>query len=248
MKSRQVSMLESGVGFRRGRVSFSLSNRERGFDSRRQLHYLVNSHSVARFKIQRLERQGKFASSTSCHASLHLSNLSRSSRVGSDVVSSRQVRGTAVVLTLAASMFMAGCSHTTTSTESNRSLRSFEPMTRQFLLRVAGLFNSDYSTNRVGAVYDRWDANSRSIISRTDYIRRHTECPTSPGAATVEGASPGANGFWGVRYSISGVQFVDYWHYVNGKWRFNLALSNPSAVNLYRLTFAAYAAAVGCRL
>lgn len=119
-------------------------------------------------------------------------------------------------------------------------------MTRDALLRIAAQFNRDYSTNRVGAVYDRWDAQSQSIISRADYIRRHIECPTSPGSAAIEGASPGANQYWRVRYSISGIRFVDFWHYVNDLWRFSLPLSNPDAVKLYKLSFVAYAAAVGC--
>lgn len=143
---------------------------------------------------------------------------------------------------------MTGCAVTATPTTSHTSSGTTDPMTRHALLRIAVQFNRDYSANRVSAVYDRWDANSRSIIRRADYVRRHTECPTPPGPAIVENASPSANGYWRVRYSISGLQFVDYWHYVNGRWRFSLALSNPDAVKLYRLPFVAYAAAVGCTL
>jgi hypothetical protein len=113
-------------------------------------------------------------------------------------------------------------------------------------LRVAGEFNDNYALNRAGLVYDRWDASSRAVINRDEYVKRHNECPTPPGAAVVEGASPAVDGYWRVRYSISGAQLVDYWRYVNGRWVFDLARSNPDAVKLYRLSFGAYARAVGC--
>ena len=113
------------------------------------------------------------------------------------------------------------------------------------LRAVATTFNSDYAANRVGAVYDRFDAASRAVISRTDYVRRHRECPDPPGAARVTGVSP-SGGFWLVHYEISGVVMTDYWHYVAGRWLFSLVKSNPAAVALYRLPFAAYARALGC--
>ncbi len=113
-------------------------------------------------------------------------------------------------------------------------------------MRVATVFNRDYADNRDGPVYDRWDRASQAVITRKSYLLRHRDCPTSPGAAVVESAAPGPHGYWLVRYSIDGVQFVDYWTYQHGQWRFDLLRSNPSAVRLYRLPFAAYAAAVGC--
>lgn len=121
-----------------------------------------------------------------------------------------------------------------------------DPKTRQALLRIAVQFNNNYSANRDGLVYDRWDATSRAVISRAQYVKRHVECPTAPGHAVVEDASRAGGGYWRVRYSISGSQLTDYWHYEHGRWRFDLARSNPSSVGLYRLSFAAYAAAVGC--
>ena len=62
----------------------------------------------------------------------------------------------------------------------------------------------------------------------------------------VESARRVSNGYWSVRYSISGTPLVDYWHYVDGEWRFDLWRSNPSAVRLYEMPFASYARAVGC--
>lgn len=121
-----------------------------------------------------------------------------------------------------------------------------DPQTTGALLAIAVKFNRDYSDNLDGPVWDRWDIASQAIISRSNYLRRHTECQTAPGPATIEGANPTSNGYWQVHYSISGYQFTDYWHYQNHLWRFNLALSNPSAVKLYRLPFAAYASAIGC--
>ena len=121
-----------------------------------------------------------------------------------------------------------------------------DPRTQVALLRIATQFNRDYAANNDGPVYDRWDRESKLIIARDQYLRRHTECPTNPGAATIESANRGTDGYWLVHYSISGIQFIDYWHYQDGQWRFSLLRSNPSAVKLYELTFRAYAAAVGC--
>ena len=114
------------------------------------------------------------------------------------------------------------------------------------LRAVATAFNNNYEHNDVGAVYDRWDSASQALISKSNYVRRHKICPTQPGKATTREVSQSANGYWTVVYAISGVAMTDYWHYVNGEWRFNLARSNPDAVRLYRESFASYAKDVGC--
>jgi hypothetical protein len=122
-----------------------------------------------------------------------------------------------------------------------------EPKTAAAVVRIAQVFNTDFGRNNDGPVYDRWDARSQAVISRAEYIRRHAECATAPQApAHVEGAAPGPGGAWLVRYEIGGQQFTDYWFYAQGRWGFDLLLSNPSSVRLYRLPFAQYAAAVGC--
>ena len=118
--------------------------------------------------------------------------------------------------------------------------------TRAALWAVASAFNENYEHNDVGAVYDRWDVASQSIISRSDYVHRHEACPTTPGAATTREVLRGPGGYWKVVYAISGVTNTDYWHFVSGQWRFNLARSNPAAVHLYREPFAAYAKDIGC--
>jgi hypothetical protein len=116
------------------------------------------------------------------------------------------------------------------------------------LLKVATVFNDDYDRGVYGPVYDRWDARSKALISRAEFIRRHTECPTSPSATHVEGASPGPRGAWLVSYTVSGAEarLTDYWFYVDGRWVFDLPLSNPSSVSLYKLSGPLYLAALGC--
>jgi len=121
-----------------------------------------------------------------------------------------------------------------------------EPRTVSFLIRVATAFNDDYAANRDALVYERWDAASQRVISEAAYVRRHVLCPNAPGAALVEGANQIAGGYWAVHYEISGSRLTDYWHYMGGRWRFDLLRSNPSSVRLYRLPFAAYASHVGC--
>lgn len=120
-----------------------------------------------------------------------------------------------------------------------------DPHTTQALLRIARRFNADFSANRVGPVYDRWDARSKQIIARADYVRRHQECPRPPGPASVLGAER-SGPWWLVHYAISGLNLTDYWRYERGRWVFDLVRSNPQAVHLYRLPPAKYIAAIGC--
>lgn len=116
------------------------------------------------------------------------------------------------------------------------------------LKHVAQVFNDDYQNGVYPPVYARWDRASQAIISETDYVHRHTECASSAGArAVVESVRPGPRRFWLVRYEIGGQQFVDYWTYQAGHWRFDLLRSNPSAVDQYRMPLRQYAKAVGCR-
>ena len=123
-----------------------------------------------------------------------------------------------------------------------------DPRTPAALKHIAQVFNNDYQNGVYPPVYARWDRASQAIISEADYLRRHTECATSAGArAVVESVSAGPHGFWLVRYEIGGQQFVDYWTYQAGHWRFDLPRSNPSSVSLYRMSFRQYAKAVGCQ-
>jgi len=116
------------------------------------------------------------------------------------------------------------------------------------LLKIAAGFNHDYDTGDYRAVYQRWDARSQAIISRTDYIARHKDCPSGAHALShTESVSPGGpHGSWLVHYEISGQQLTDYWFYVHRRWVFDLVLSNPGAVKLYRMSPRQYVAAVGC--
>ena len=123
-----------------------------------------------------------------------------------------------------------------------------DPHTAGALLKIATAFNHDYDTGDYGPVYARWDARSQAIITEADYIQRHKECPGSSQTLTrTESASPGGlHGAWLVRYEIGGQQLTDYWFYVRRRWVFDLVLSNPDAVKLYRMSPGQYIAAVGC--
>jgi hypothetical protein len=123
---------------------------------------------------------------------------------------------------------------------------STDPPTVTALLRIAQVFNDDYDNGHFGAVYDRWDVSSQAIISRAEYIRRHTLCaPATHSVARVGGAVHGHGG-WLVSYRIDNSSLVDTWFYVRHRWVFDITLSNPGAARSYRLPFARYAAAVGC--
>lgn len=123
-----------------------------------------------------------------------------------------------------------------------------DPSTGAALKAIAQRFNDDYQDGHFAAVWQRWDRASQSVISQSDYVRRHTECFTAPGApARVETVSDSQAGYWLVRYEIGGMQFTDYWIYRDGRWEFDLIRSNPDAVSLYRLPVAAYDRAVGCQ-
>ena len=122
-----------------------------------------------------------------------------------------------------------------------------DPRTAAARLKIAAAFNDEYGSGDYGPVYARWDARSQAVISEADYIRRHEECPGSPQPpARTESATPGSHGAWVVRYEIGGQQLADYWFYVHRRWVFDLVLSNPDAVRLYRMPAQQYVAAVGC--
>lgn len=116
------------------------------------------------------------------------------------------------------------------------------------LIGIAQAFNDNYDRNDDGPVWDRWDARSQAVISRTEYIQRHAEYATAPqGPVRVEDAAPGPKGAWLVHYEIGGQQLTDYWFYLGRRWQFDLPLSNPDAARLYRLPFPQYAAQIGCQ-
>jgi hypothetical protein len=122
-----------------------------------------------------------------------------------------------------------------------------DPRTQAGLLRIATAFNHDYDSGGYGPVYARWDARSRAIISQASYVRRHRECPGPPQPASVtESAGPGLRGAWLVHYEIGGQQLTDYWFYVRRRWVFDLVLSNPQSVRLYRMPTSQYLSYLGC--
>lgn len=156
------------------------------------------------------------------------------------------MRRLVIILILAA--VTAGCTAQASRTAATAATPAAppDPNTTAALLQIATAFNNNYDTGRYGAAYDRWDARSQAIITRADYIKRHTECPTGPQTARVESATPGPGGAWLVYYDIGGAQLRDYWFYQHSRWRFDLILSNPSSVTLYKMTPQQYIAAQGC--
>ena len=121
------------------------------------------------------------------------------------------------------------------------------PRTASALLKIATVFNNEYDRGDYGPVYDRWDARSQAVITRAEYVKRHHDCPSAPHAtALTESATQGQRGAWLVDYEISGQRLTDYWFYVDHRWVFDLVLSNPGSVRLYRMTPRQYAAATGC--
>ena len=153
-----------------------------------------------------------------------------------------------LVLLVAAGVvaFAAGCTVQGRHPVAGPSASTHDPHTTSALLKIATTFNNDYDGGVYGPVWDRWDPRSRALIARADYVKRHTECPDSPQSVTVEDASPGPGGAWIVDYQAGGVQLHDYWFYMNGRWVFDLPLSNPDSVKLYKLTPQQYVAELGC--
>jgi hypothetical protein len=147
----------------------------------------------------------------------------------------------------AAALLAAGCSGSTGHSAGSSASLPPDPLTASALLKIATVFNHDYDTGDYGPVYARWDARSQAIITRAGYIRRHKDCPTGPQALSrTESVSRGPRGAWLVHYQIGGQQLTDYWFYVHRRWVFDLVLSNPDAVKLYRMSPQQYAAALGC--
>src|SRR6266516_4945777 len=148
----------------------------------------------------------------------------------------------------AAALFAAGCTASTAHPAASPAPVPADPRTASALLKIATAFNHEYDTGDYGPVYTRWDARSQAIITRADYIKRHKDCPSgSPTLSQTESVSPGGpHGAWLVHYEIGGQQLTDYWFYVHRRWVFDLVLSNPDAVKLYRMSPGQYVAAVGC--
>jgi hypothetical protein len=147
----------------------------------------------------------------------------------------------------AAALFAAGCTASTAHPAASPAPVPADPRTASALLKIATAFNHEYDSGDYGPVYARWDARSQAIITRAGYIQRHKDCPGAPHAPSqTESAEPGPHGAWLVHYQIGGQQLTDYWFYVHRRWVFDLVLSNPGAVKLYRMSPQQYVAAVGC--
>jgi hypothetical protein len=152
------------------------------------------------------------------------------------------------VTSVAAPLLAVGCAAGTTTHPAAAASLPPDPHTASALLKIATVFNRDYDSGDYGPVYARWDARSQAIITRADYIQRHHDCPGAPSAPSVtESVNPGGpRGTWLVHYEIGGQQLTDYWFYAHHRWVFDLVLSNPDAVKLYRMSPQQYVTAVGC--
>ena len=157
------------------------------------------------------------------------------------------VRRLLTATAMATALFAASCTASTGHPAAPAPLPP-DRHTVSALLKIAAAFNHDYDTGDYGPVYTRWDARSQAIITRADYIKRHKDCPRrSQTLSQTESASPGGpHGAWLVHYEIGGQQLTDYWFYAHHRWGFNLVLSNPDAVKLYRISPQQYVAALGC--
>ena len=153
-----------------------------------------------------------------------------------------------VAIAAAAALLVAGCTASSSHPGAATASLPPDPHTAAALLTIARSFNHDYDTGDYGPVYTRWDARSQAIITRSDYLKRHQDCPSGPQALSqTESVSPGGpGGAWLVNYEIGGQQLTDYWFYAHGRWVFDLVLSNPDAVKLYRMSPQQYVAALGC--
>ena len=147
----------------------------------------------------------------------------------------------------AVTLLAAACTASAARPAAPPTSASPDPHTAAALLKIATTFNQDYDGGKYAPVYARWDARSQAILSEADYIQRHKDCPGARNTPSrTESASPGPHGEWLVQYEIGGQQLTDYWFYVRHRWVFDLVLSNPDTVKLYRLPPQQYAAAIGC--
>jgi hypothetical protein len=162
-----------------------------------------------------------------------------------------RLRAPLAVTAVALASLAAGCTAGTTARPAAPAASlPPDPNTAAALLKIATAFNHDYDTGDYGPVYARWDARSQAIITRAGYIQRHHDCPGAAHAPSVteSATSGGPHGAWLVHYEIGGQQLTDYWFYLHRRWAFDLVLSNPGAVKLYRMSPQQYATAVGCAL
>ena len=148
----------------------------------------------------------------------------------------------------AAALFTAGCTASTSHPAASVAPLPPDPHTAAALLKIARAFNHDYDTGNYAPVYTRWDARSQAIITRADYLKRHKDCPSgSQTKSQTESVNPGGpDGAWLVHYEIDGQQLTDYWFYVHRRWVFDLVLSNPDTVKLYKMSPQQYVTALGC--
>ena len=67
---------------------------------------------------------------------------------------------------------LAGCS-APAAHQGSRPARALprDPQTAAALVTIATVFINDYGNGIYGPVYDRWDARSKAIITKAEYVR-----------------------------------------------------------------------------
>ncbi len=81
------------------------------------------------------------------------------------------VRRLLIAAAVAAALFTAGCTASTSHPAASVAPLTPDPHTATALLEIARAFNHDYDTGDYGPVYGRWDARSPTIITRADSIK-----------------------------------------------------------------------------
>jgi hypothetical protein len=76
------------------------------------------------------------------------------------------VRRLLIAAAVAAALFTASCSATTSHPAASVAPLPPDPHTAAALLKIAAAFNHGYDTGDYGPVYTRWDARSQAIITR----------------------------------------------------------------------------------
>jgi hypothetical protein len=103
-----------------------------------------------------------------------------------------------------------------------------EPKTAQELESVAQLHFDSFSAGDYGSYWDDFDAASKAVISRSDYVQRLKTCmqsdPNKSAPFTVQRVSQNGDGTWTVvvRYTRNQTTFQTTFPavYDNGRWRF----------------------------
>lgn len=118
-----------------------------------------------------------------------------------------------------------------------------EPLSAQQLKAFSVVHFGAFSSGDWGAVWDDFDAPSKAVVTRAEYIHRLTECskydPNRGKRAVVQGVADNHDGTWSVVVRYGNLQITFPARYENGHWRFIL---NDAARAAMRMRFDRYIA------